>query len=122
MAYSRSLLQEYPNKKACCLLRAFSVQLRATSCQILGTLCQRSCQPRHELKSSCQIVQNIGAKCHASQGTNSNHSANLSCSCQFLQNFWHFVQNVRASKAEPSSSTLKSVHKYNFIAEKAKLS
>ena len=62
----------YPNKKACCLLRAFFVPLRATSCQMLGTSCQRSCQPRHEPKSSCQIVLNI----------------------------WHFVPNIMPTKAQ----------------------
>ena len=67
----------------CWAIRAKNQNHCAKSCQIFGTLCPMSYKQRHELTSSC--------------------------SCQFLLNFWHFVQNVMPAKAEPLSSTLKSV-------------
>lgn len=72
----------------------------AKSCQIFGTSCQISCQPRHKLKSSCKSLMFVPI------------------SAKFLA----LRVECPASKAEPSSSALKSVHNYNFIAKKAKLS
>ena len=76
---------------------------RAKSCQIFGTSCKMSCQPRHELTSSCQSLMfltipakflALRAECCASQGRTLIVNSEFRFNCAY----------------------------YDFIAEKAKLS
>ena len=82
---------------------AFSVPLRATSCQMLGTSCQRSCQPKQKLKSSCKSLMFVPISAKYLE---------LRSECRVSQGRILIISpEVRANGAD-----------YNFITEKAKLS
>ena len=117
----------YPNKKAYCLLRAFFVQLRATSCQMLGTSCQTSCQLKARTRTSCQFVQNIGhfvpndlpTKC-----TNLNivpiRAKHWTLRAKNRDTQRHKLEH-RANSCKTLDTSCNSEVCANFIAEKAKL-